>query len=193
MFFRLHKFQSDIVRRVKDLHKIKYPGRSSINLDEAIDIMNRLTAEEASLTEDSVSVEQCLQNLTLTATPKFSQNTKPSFAPQFYNKFSQQNEGNNFSNQAKIARSGYNANNTIPVQQICPVCEGDDHNAGQCQNFPSPSEKKTELIRIGKCQYCGSKTNNNHRCFSYIQCKYCEGNHRSWLCTRRGQDIKNSK
>ena len=33
VYFRLHKFQADIVRRVKDLHRITYPGNNSINLE----------------------------------------------------------------------------------------------------------------------------------------------------------------
>ena len=69
VYYRLHKFQPDIVRRVKDMHKIKYPGKTSINLEEA-NIINKITAEEATLTEDTISVEQGIQNLTLTATPK---------------------------------------------------------------------------------------------------------------------------
>ena len=60
VFYRLHKFPNDIVRRVKDLHRIKFPGKNSISLEEAMEIMNKITAEEAELTQDSVSVEECL-------------------------------------------------------------------------------------------------------------------------------------
>ena len=60
VYFRLHKFQADIVRRVKDLHRITYPGKNSINLEEAIAVFNKLTAEEASLTEDTIALEQSL-------------------------------------------------------------------------------------------------------------------------------------
>ena len=41
VYFRLHKFQADIVRRVKDLHRITYPGKNSINLEEAIAVFNK--------------------------------------------------------------------------------------------------------------------------------------------------------
>ena len=54
VFYRLHKFQNDIVRRIKDLHKIKYPGKTSISLEEAMDLMNKIIAEEAELTQDNV-------------------------------------------------------------------------------------------------------------------------------------------
>ena len=93
VYYRLHKFQPDIVRRVKDMHKIKYPGKTSINLEEAIDIMNKITAEEATLTEDTISVEQGIQNLTLTATPKVLQYTKSTPQSQSYSSYTPQTEG----------------------------------------------------------------------------------------------------
>merc|ERR1712030_55360 len=65
VYFRLHRFPIDTVRRVKDLHKIIHPGKPSISLDEAIQLMNRLTTEEKTLTEDSVAVDQCIQSLSL--------------------------------------------------------------------------------------------------------------------------------
>ena len=194
VFYRLHKFQNDIVRRVKDLHKIKYPGKASINLDEAIDIMNRLTAEEANLTEDTVSVEQCLQNLTLTATPKFSQYTKPTPPVQSYSTHAPQASKGNFNrpNKESGGRLGYTQNHYTPAQQFCQVCEGDDHNVGQCPNFTTPAERRAELARIGKCQSCGFKNSSYHRCYSNLQCKYCHGNHRNWLCIKKGpENIKN--
>ena len=66
------------------MHKIKYPGKTCISLDEAIYIMNKMTAEEATLTEDTISVEQGIQNQTLTATPKVFHQTKSTPQNQSY-------------------------------------------------------------------------------------------------------------
>ena len=194
VYYRLHKFQRDIIRRVKDLHKIKYPGKASINLDEAIDIMNKITAEEATLTEDTISVEQCLQNLTLTATPKVSQYTKPTPQIESHSTYTPQSANSSFnkSNRGRGGKSGYSQNQSTPAQQFCQVCEGDNHYASQCPKFTTPAERKTELSRIGKCQSCGSKNSNYHRCY-YLQCKYCNGNHRNWLCIKKApENVKTS-
>ena len=69
VYYRLHRFPPDVVRRVKDMHRITYPARNSINLVEAMAIFNKITAEEPALTEDSVSIEQSIKNFTFTATP----------------------------------------------------------------------------------------------------------------------------
>ena len=34
VYYKLHKFQPELVRKVKVLHKIKFPGRNSINMDK---------------------------------------------------------------------------------------------------------------------------------------------------------------
>ena len=195
VYFRLHKFQPDIVRRVKDMHRLKYPDRHSINLEEAIAIMNELTAEEASYAADTVSVEQCVQNLTLTATPKVSNMAKPtSVIPQFNNTFPSQSKYNNSfrSGRDDVATSG-NYPNNAHVHQTCLVCGGEDHNAGLCPKFSSPAERKKELFNKGLCQYCGLKYSHSHRCSSYIQCRHCRGGHRSWLCTQKVTDGRSDK
>merc|ERR1711874_342244 len=46
VYFKLHKFQLEMVKKVKLLHKIRFPGRPNINLEEAIVLMNWVTAEE---------------------------------------------------------------------------------------------------------------------------------------------------
>ena len=81
VYYRLHKFPPDVVRRVKDLHKITYPVRKSINLNEAKALFNNITAEEPTLKEDSVAIEEGIKNFTFTATPK--QNYKPSTYPAY--------------------------------------------------------------------------------------------------------------
>merc|ERR1711913_159719 len=80
VYYKLHKFQPETVKKVKVVHKIKFPGRSCINLAEAIQLMNEVTAEEVELTKDLVAVEQTLQGLTMTAVPKVSQAQFPTVA-----------------------------------------------------------------------------------------------------------------
>merc|ERR1711913_143634 len=81
VYYKLHKFPPETVKKVKVLHKIKFPGRPCINLAEAIQLMNEVTAEEVELTKDLVAVEQTLQGLTMTAVPKVSQAQFPAVAP----------------------------------------------------------------------------------------------------------------
>merc|ERR1711874_58147 len=81
VYFKLHKFQPETVRRIKMLHKINYPGRHSINLQEVVTLMNQVTAEEVELKKDSVAIEQTMQGLTMTAVPKTIQATTPAVVP----------------------------------------------------------------------------------------------------------------
>merc|ERR1711942_299361 len=67
VYYKLHKFPPETVRKVKMLHKIQFPGRPCINLNEAIKLMNDVTADEVELTKDSVAIEQTMQGLTMTA------------------------------------------------------------------------------------------------------------------------------
>ena len=192
VFYRLHKFPSDIVRRVKDLHKIKYPGKSSISLDEAMDIMNKITAEEAELTQDTVAVEQCIQNLTLTATPKVTQvpnqviqSKSPPRAQAFPTRSSQYNTSNK-ANKGKISNST-NAQyhqQTTQAQQQCQVCGNEEHNAGLCDKFTNAEDRRAELMRQRRCYKCAAEYSSNHQCNPNIWCKHCEGFHRSWLCVK---------
>ena len=180
--------------RVKDRHKMKYPGSASINLDEAIDLMNKITAEEANLTEDTISVEQCIQNLTLTATPMVSQYSPQS---QTHSTYTPQSEGSSLPNGGVISKGGNrggmgwgsnSVNNTSP-QLHCHVCESNDHNSSQCPSFETPSARRRELIRINKCPDCAfkSKSGNMHRCPYNIVCN-CGGGHRKWLCTEEANN-----
>merc|ERR1711874_623882 len=81
VYYKLHKFPPETVKKVKVLHKIQFPGRSCINLVEAIKLMNEVTAEEVELTKDLVAVEQTLQGLTMTAVLKVIQATIPAVTP----------------------------------------------------------------------------------------------------------------
>ena len=208
VYYRLHKFQPDIVRRLKDMHKIRYPGKPSINLNEAIDIMNKITAEEAALTEDTISVEQGVKSLTLTATPKVTQYIKSTPQEQFHSTYTPRTEGLSLQHGGAVSKGGYRGgkgwggnNNTSglnsgfshnkpsppPTQLYCYMCQADDHASFQCPKFATPSSKRAELVRIGRCPDCTTKLRpgmNSHRCPSYISCNQCNANHRRWLCTQ---------
>ena len=208
VYYRLHKFQPDIVRRVKDLHKIKYPGGVSINLDEAIEIMNKITAEEATLTEDTISVEQSIQNLTLTATPKVIQYTNSTSQRQSHSTYVPQTEGRSLPQADAISKGGNrggkgwsnNSGNNTPnfnsetsqnksssKQPYCFMCETHDHVSFQCPNFTTPSSKRQELSRKNRCPNCTFKTKfmSSHQCFYHIKCTQCGGSHKRWLCTKK--------
>merc|ERR1711874_837914 len=81
VYYKLHKFPPETVKKVKVLHKIQYPGRSCIKLDEAIKLMNEVTADEVELTKDSVAIEQTIQGLTMTVIPTASQAATPAVTP----------------------------------------------------------------------------------------------------------------
>ena len=175
--------------RGKDRHKIKYPGSASINLDEAIDLMNKITAEEGRLTEDTISVEQCIQNLTLTATPMVSQYSTPQSPT--HSTCTPQSEGRSFPHGGAISKSGNRggkgwSNNNAPLELHCHVCESNDHNSSQCPRFTTPSARRVELRRINKCPECAFKIKpgNSHLCPLHMTCN-CGGYHRKWLCTEK--------
>ena len=67
------------------------------------------------------------------------------------------------------------------------MCQADDHASFQCPKFATPSSKRAELVRIGRCPDCAIKLRpgmNSHRCQSYISCDQCNANHKRWLCTQ---------
>merc|ERR1711913_143974 len=85
VYFKLHKFQLETVKKVKLWHKIRFPGRPNINLEEAMTLMNWVTAEEVELENDSVAIEQTMKGLTMTAVQTVNQATKPASIPQASN------------------------------------------------------------------------------------------------------------
>merc|ERR1711874_159553 len=98
VYFKLQKFQLETVKKVKLLPKIRFPGRPNINLEEAIALMNQVTAEEVALKNDSVAIEQTMKGLTMTAVPTVNQAIKLASIPQaqLQNTFKQQNGGKNY-------------------------------------------------------------------------------------------------
>ena len=198
VYYRLHKFEPEFVRRVRDRHKIEHPGKASINLDEAISIINKITAEEAKLTEDTISVEQCVQNLTLTATPKVSQYTK--FTPQTQPHFTgtPQTESRSLPYRGAGSKGGNrggkgggsNSVNNTPPQLYCHMCDSRDHNSHQCPNFTTPAARRAELSRINRCIECALKLKSgvHHSCPYFVKCN-CGGQHKKWLCTDRNNNV----
>ena len=138
-----------------------------------------------------MSVEQCIQNLTLTATPKVIQREAPTqvlqnkILPQVHpnkppaNTFNKTNKGN--SGKPVPEQQQQQTNRT----QACQLCGNEDHNAGFCSQFTSPQEKRAELMRQKRCNRCAAKFTSNHQCNPRIWCKHCQGNHRTWLCTEK--------
>ena len=214
VYFKLHKFQPETVRRVKMLHKIKYPGSNSINLEEAVFLMNQIVAEEVELKKDSVAIEQTMQSLTMAAVPKVAPKTQPpAVAPitQTQSTLTNQNGGNtnkgtpNYktpsSNHAPYnnnSPSSYYApyNNNSPSSYgtprnndspHCHYCPNKIHWTGYCTKYKTVKQKREALEKLGRCPECTweIKKGNKHKCDVYAYCKHCDGQHKNWLCTSK--------
>ena len=186
VYFKLHKFQLEAVKKVKMLHKIQFPGRPCIKLDEAIKLMNEVTADEVELTKDSVAIEQTMQGLTMTAIPTASQAATPAVTPKTQPQSTpkKQNEGkkNNKNKKKKWTPNYY-------TPSYCHFCEGEDDYTGHCPKFTTPQQKRSELARLNKCQECVIyiKKGTTHNCNMQYLCRHCGGRHRPWLCLGAAQ------
>ena len=132
VYYKLHKFPPETVKKVKMLHKIQFPGRPCINLNEAIKLMNEVTADEVELTKDSEAIEQTMQGLTMTAVPRFSQATTQATTPkaQPQNTFKQQNEGKSYS-PYKRNKNRWTTNNNKNKYK-CLYCDTTIHLSKDC-------------------------------------------------------------
>ena len=157
--------------------------------------MNKITAEEAELTRDTVSVEQCFQNLTLTATPRVTQKEaqpqimQSKILPQVQHSSKTQAANNTFtrSNKVKSVKPAHEQYQSQPTnaQQYCQLCGSEEHNVGFCYQFTNPQERRAELVRQKRCNKCAGNYEQNHQCNTRIWCRHCQGNHRSWLCIEK--------
>ena len=212
VYARLHKFQPEMVRRVKDMHRVLYRDRNTINLEEAKLIFNKLTAEDESLTEDSVAIEKGIRNLTLVAVPQFPSgvttqaqphfsqapptspitagyNNTPQYYPQNRDGFGRGRgrgggRGNAFGTRQMSGDTGQSQGRTQqPQKKSCFMCDCDSHLTFECTFFTSALEKRAELLRIDKCQNCGYLSRPSHTCPNTLKCKHCGEKHRNYLCT----------
>ena len=172
VYYKLHKFPPETVKKVKVLHKIQYPGRPSIKLAEAIKLMNEVTADEVELTKDSVAIEQTMQGLTMTAVPKVSPASVPaqplgSLPPgASKNRYKGKWSTNNYSNK-------------------CKYCNNKDHHSSKCTKFTTPQERRSALADNTRCQECTLSTKGiTHHCDPDIRCGNCSGSHRIYLCPK---------
>ena len=183
VYFNLHKFQPLTVTRVKMLHKIKYPGRASINLTEAVFLMNQVIAEEVALKKDSVALEQTMQGLTMNAVPKISKVATPAVAsvPQAQKTSQPQSTvGSDPQSQSNTQHQKtmevlnkilQNQKTVAPVSQpqgtskkqsknnggnnwFCTLCQENGHDANKCTKYPTPKDKRDQLTKVGGCWKC---------------------------------------
>ena len=193
VYFRLHKFQPDIIRRVKNLHKITYPAKHSINLEEAMKLMNKITAEDSALTEDALAVERCFQNLTLTAitqikplstgTPQAASGTSLLHTPVKQNGAGRQENSKTSVKSggggSTRGRGGYKSKSWY--NPYCPLCN-DLHGIGTCQVFLSAGAKRKKLLSLDYCPDCARPKHKESCNVSYI-CRVCsQGYHYDYLC-----------
>ena len=178
VYYKLHKFQPETVRRVKMLHNIKYPGRHSINLEEAVALMNKVTAEEVELTKDSVAIEQTMQGLTMTAVPKVSPVPAQPLNNLPPNTSQTQNGGNKNRYKGKWSTNNYS--------NKCKYCNNKDHHSSKCTKFTTPQERRQALVNNGKCQECTAPKQEGitHKCDPNINCSICNGTHLFYLCPK---------
>ena len=181
VYYKLHKFPPETVKKVKVLHKIQYPGRPSIKLAEAIKLMNEVTADEVELTKDSVAIEQTMQGLTMTAVPKVSPASAPAqplnnLPP---NTSKKQNGGKKSNRYKKKGTTNY-------YIDYCRYCETEDHYGGNCPNFTTNKSRRQALADNDRCQECAVKYEEGitHHCKESIKCDKCHRTHYTYLCPK---------
>ena len=164
------------------LHKIQFPGRPCIKLDEAIKLMNEVTADEVELTKDSVAIEQTMQGLTMTAVPTASQDATPAVTSKAQPQSTPKKKNNR--NKKKWIPNYYT--------DYCHLCESDDHFTARCPKFKAAQQKRSELARLNKCQECAVwiKKGNSHICTLPEPCRTCGEWHKVWLCLGAAQPNK---
>lgn len=196
IYYRIQNFPKETVQRIKDLHRMSYPAGRNITLSEAKSVLNKLTSEDALLTQDCISMEETFQSMTLTATPRVVQPPKHSLptVPQSTSLAQPvKREQAQVSHGAAVGKSGgwngkgsrnntgYPSAKTQPKQDYCHICDSNDHLSYLCPKFGTPSDRRAELSRVNKCPECGYKLDKYHRC-PFLRCKHCGKPHRTWLC-----------
>ena len=190
LYYKLHKFQPETISKVKMMHKIKYPGRPSINVEEAVDLMNKVIAEEVELKKDSVALEQTMQGLTMTVVPRSSQVAAPAAAPisQTPSTMTPAIHQNTLTNQNAVAQTSQPQKTSKKQSKnnrggTCTLCGGGGHTASECQTYPSPKSKINRLTRVGGCYNCAGYYGDCkvYGCEAVNKCKKCGKYHYEWL------------
>ena len=182
------------------MHKIKYPNKAAINLEEAVDLMNKVIAEEVELKKDSVALEQTMQGLTMTVVPRSSQVAAPAAAPipQTPSAMMQAIYQHTLPNQNTVAPTsqpqktsrGQSGKN---LKKSCILCGEDGHTASECPTFPTPSKKVNRLPKVGGCYNCGGYYGDCkfYGCAARKNgCNNCGKYHYEWLCLKTKQQTK---
>ena len=209
IYYRIQKFPKETVQRIKDLHRMSYPRGRNITLNEAKSVLNKLTSEDALLTQDCISMEENFQSMTLAATPKMITPAKQTQPVVYPNKNLNKSENYNqtpiqgqapyggggrgargYSGSSKNYTPNYNKNpvtkNWNAQQCYCHMCDNNDHPSHLCTKFPTPAERRTALSKASKCPECAFNIRGSgHQCASYAICKNCKGLHRTWLCPQK--------
>ena len=110
--------------------------------------------------------------------------------------------GQNFSQQLPHSQGGYSGHqqfqqpNAMATQHqqtpYCSLCYGEDypHPTHNCNLFPTPYEKRCELIHMGSCPNCTRQHHQQEECPSHLSCIYHPGErHYTWLCPGQAASV----
>ena len=65
----------------------------------------------------------------------------------------------------------------------CAYCN-DPHYSASCVKFRTPQERKTILLKTGKCFNCLRANHKSHECDSTKTCRYCNRKHHQSICEK---------
>ena len=72
LYYRLHRFDQNLVSKVMDRHRSLHPAAEKISLENAELIMNRIVADEPTFKTDTVTLDQEVKAMTFVSIPKFT-------------------------------------------------------------------------------------------------------------------------
>ena len=167
LYYRLHRFEQNLVDKVMDRHRSLRPNDLKMSLDDAETIMNRIVNDEQKFKLDSITLDQEVQPMTFMTVPNVAP-VATAAAAAITNSIKQSSP--------KTRR--------FTSKKFCSYCRLEDHHSDNCQKFPSATEKRAALKANGRCEDCKGKKVPNHRFFLNSICKFCNGWHRWQLCTK---------
>ena len=176
LYYRLYRFDKNLVDKVMDRHRSAKPAAEKISLEDAEIIMNRIVADEPHLKSDSVTLDQEVRPMTYVSTPKLIPTTVTPLC------------NNPKSGAVSKTRNKYLSKNN----DLCVLCGEKDHYYFTCTVYPTVSEKKATLKAEGRCENCSNIKKSDHYCYLKTPCSKCKGRHKWQLCETNEKSKKGS-